>query len=310
VTAAGILLAAAYTTPPADSGYAQSWMLSIDRLRAERTLGLLARVLVPIPTERLGGGDVWTATLSHHGPPLVALILIACLLPWLLRRRVALIMFTAGTSALLLFFYTKLDGSIRHHGFLFVNLVLAIWYAEVVRRETADAPMLAATAGGSERFFVALASLLLVTHLVFGVSAVRKDIASVFSAGRATARLLVAKDLDGLPIVADPDSLMASVLGYLPQRTVYYPRGSRFGSFTTYDQERIDVELSDDQLIDAARGLARESGQPVAIVVARRLPSTLAGEIEEVGCVSADLVPAESFCVYRLRPETTPAAPS
>lgn len=300
ITGAGIVLAAVYVTPPADTGYADVWVLDADRLRAERILGLFARALLPFPGERGGLGDVWAMTGSHHVPPLVALILIACLVPWLLRRKVALVMFAAGTSALFFFFYTKLDGSLRHHGFLFINLVLALWYAEVVGREPTAQPVVARACSRSERMLPRLAGGLLFVHVALAAIAVREEISSVFSAGRATAELLVANDLDELPIVADPDAYMTSVLGYLHQRTFYYPRGSRFGSFTRYDKARIDVELTDEQLIAAARDLGRDSRSAVGIVVARRLPTGITTGVEEIGCVSADLTPPESFCVYRL----------
>jgi len=306
VAGAGILLAAIYVTPPADTGYADVWVLEPNRLRAERVLGLFARALLPLPGERGGLGDVWAMTGSHHVPPLVALVLIACLVPWLLRRKVALLMFVAGTSALLLFFYTKLDGSLRHHGFLFINLVLALWYAEVVRREITAQPVVAHGSSRGERLFTRLAGALLFVHVALAALAVREEVSSVFSAGRATAELLVANDLDELPIVADPDVYMTSVLGYLHQRTFYYPRGSRFGSFTRWDKARTDDELSDEQLIAAVRDLGRESRSAVGIVVARRLPPGIAAGVDEIGCVSADLLPPESFCVYRLRAPSSP----
>jgi hypothetical protein len=302
VTGAGVLLAALYVTPPADTGYADAWVLEPDRLRAERILGLFARALLPLPGERGGLGDFWAMTGSHHVPPLVALLLMACLMPWLLRRKVALVMFVAGTSALFLFFYTKLDGSLRHHGFLFINLVLALWYAEVIRRESAARPLAAGVGSRSERLLPRLAGALLVAHVALAAIAVREEVSSVFSAGRATAALLVENDLDGLPIVADPDAYMTSVLGYLHPRTFYYPRGSRFGSFTRWDKARTDVELSDEQLIAAARDLGRDTRSAVGIVIAHRLPPGIATGGEEIGCVSADLVPAESFCIYRLPP--------
>ena len=147
-----------------------------------------------------------------------------------------------------------------------------------------------------------LAGGLLVVHVALAAIAVREDVSSVFSAGRAAAELLVAHDLDELPIVAEPDAYMTSVLGYLHQRTFYYPRGNRFGSFTRWDKARTDVELSDEQLIAAARDLGRENRSAVGIVIAHRLPPDLATGGDEIGCVSAELVPAESFCIYRLPP--------
>jgi hypothetical protein len=299
LTAAGVLLAAMYVAPPADTGYADAWVLEPNRLRAERILGLFAKAMV-LPTEREGLGDLWAATGSHHVAPLVSIVVISCMLPWLLRRKVALIQFAAGTSLLLMFFYTKLDGSLRHHGFLFVNVVLALWYAEVVRRESAAAPEAANAGTRGDRLFLRIAAGVLFTHMALAAVAVWQDVSSVFSAGRATAEMLVASDLDELPIVADPDAFMTSVLGYLPQRTFYYPRGSRFGSFTRYDKARIDVDLTDEQVLAAARELARERRSTVGIVVARRIAPGIAPELVEVGCASADLVPAESYCVYRL----------
>jgi hypothetical protein len=302
LAAAGVLSAAMFVSPPVDTGYADSWTLEPSRLHAEHVFGLIARAVLPLTGGRDAWGDPWTA-VTHHLAPGGSLLVVACLLPYLRRRMVAFVMFAAGTSALLVFFYTKLDGSLRHHGFIFVNLLLAIWFAEIVRRESAGKSANTVVDGeGGERIFTVLASILLAVHIALAAMTIRLEISSSFSAGRATAELLVAHELDELPIVGDPDSLMVPVLGYLHERTFFYPLADRFGSFTRYDQVRLHSSVTDERVFAAARELGQSSHSAVVVVLDRHASPATAAQAEEVGCILSEINRQESYCAYRLPP--------
>ncbi len=114
--------------------------------------------------------------------------------------------------------------------------------------------------------------------------------------------MLVEANLDRLPMVDDGDYALPPVLGYLPQRNVYYLRGDRFGSFVQLDRVRKDLTITDEEVIDAARRLGRVERSAVAVVFNHMPPAFAVAEAEEVGCTAADIVWIESYCVYRLPP--------
>ncbi len=304
VAFASIALSVVRLVPPVDSGFAETWTLHWDRIHAEQVLGRFAQALLPIPGGRFLWGDLWLETGSHHVSPLVAALLLAYVVSYLARRRVGLLVFAAGSMVLFAFFYAKLGGSIRHHGFLFVNLVLALWFAQVIANEREGDAGERSSGALRHTVFGWVAAGVLGTQVVAAAIAVGQDVTLVFSAGRATAALLVERGLDRLPLVGDLDIPMSSVLGYLDQRTMYYPRGSRFGSFVVLDLGRRGLKISDENVFNAAHELARTNRSAVGVVLNRRASQAAAEGVEEVGCLSADVARPESYCVYRVAPPT------
>ena len=300
---AGAVVGVMSSLPPPDSGFAKPVVLALDRLHVERVLGTFAQGLLPIAGGRAVWGELWLETGSHHKGPLLAIVMLAGLIPYFRRRWVAGVFFAAATSILLLLFYLKLDGSLRHHGHFFIILAMAVWMGEIVAREARARQLPNAPAAGSTRTFVAVAGALLALHVVVASVSIRQDTTLVFSAARDTAALLVEKGLDRLPMVGDDDFSIPPVLGYMQQRTVYYRRGSRFGSHIVLNRARIGYEISDEQVFDAAVELGRTERSQVAVVLNRKAsPSAAAAaQAEEIACRSADIVAIpESYCVYRV----------
>jgi hypothetical protein len=285
---------------PADSGFAEPLDLEWSRLRLEQILGAFSQALLPIPGGRSTWGELWLETVSHHVAPALTFVLGACMLPYFIRRKVGFVMLAAGSSVLLFFFYTRLDGSLRHHGFFFVNLVLAVWLAEAAAAEQWATAVPSREKIAMGPLFASLAMLVLVLHAVLAAVSVGQDVALRFSAGRATAALLEAERLDEAPLVGDRDYSLPPVLGYLGQRTVYYPYTRRFGSFVRLDTVRRRYWPTDEEIFEGAREMARTYESPVGVVLNR---ITLAGTsvgAEILGCIASDVVLPESYCVYRV----------
>lgn len=301
VAGAGVAAALIFFHPPADSGFVQPEPASDSpRLHYERVLGHLAEAAIPITSGRDAWGSFGDVLGTHHASPLLALVVVACVLPYLLRCKVASAMVLAGWGALFWFFHAKLDGSLRHYGFFLVNLLLAVWYARVLDAEGGGA----ITAGrgrwfAADRVFAGFVGVVLFIQAAFALVAVRQEISLVFSAGRATAALLVANHLDRLPIVGEPDTLMTSVLGYLPQRTFYFPRGDYVGSYTIFRPSlRGPEDRALEEVLSAAKDLAQSQRSAVAVVLERRNAARVGEALERVGCVDADITKIESYCVF------------
>ena len=305
VAVAGILAALVFFRPPPDSGFSDIGPAFLStRSHVEHVLGHLAEAVIPITSGRGAWGSFAAVTGSRHVAPLIALVVLACLLPYLLRRKLALLMFVASSSALFVFFYAKFNGSLRHYGFFLISLVVALWYSEVAERDSAPPATATSASSNADRLFAAFAGATLLVQLAFALVAVRQDVLLRFSAGRATASLLVEHHLDELPIVGDPDTLMPPVLGYLPQRTFYYPRGDRFGSYIVFKPSLRGPDSTVEEVFGAARELASTHHSAVGVVLERRAAAAASaadvGDAEKIGCIDADIALLESYCVYRL----------
>ena len=75
-------------------------------------------------------------------------------------------------------------------------------------------------------------------------------------------------------MVAEKDSASSTVVGYLPKRQVYYPRGSRLGSFVRWDKTR-DRSASNRRVIEEAVKLSGQNTQDVLIILNRALSTKL-----------------------------------
>jgi len=146
-----------------------------------------------------------------------------------LRRRPALIAaFASGTVMMLALMYVEYSGGYRHHGHLFVLLVLVLWLGAI--RVGAGLPRRAPL------WFTAV----LIAQAVAGVYFVSLDYARPFSASRDLARFFANSPVEIPIVVAQPNFLSYAgppLSGYL-QRKVYYamPGGVVRGSYLWYDE--------------------------------------------------------------------------
>src|SRR5262249_5746082 len=142
VYVAAAVLAMATLYPKADHVFAREWhnMLEWNRVRA--TLSLIWAAYVPLPD--FTSSAPWNSNLlfgassfAQRARTTVSAILGAALFVIaviaLRRDRAALITYLTGSFAVLAFVYLKYTGGLRHHGHLFVLLLVAVWLTHSVR---------------------------------------------------------------------------------------------------------------------------------------------------------------------------------
>ena len=76
------------------------------------------------------------------------------------------------------------------------------------------------------------------------------DYRYIFSNGKRTAEYIKQQDMQEMIMVGDTDFAISTVVGYLGKNEIYYPKGSRFGSFVRWDKERTHG-VSNDDIVEA-----------------------------------------------------------
>jgi hypothetical protein len=216
-----------------------------------------------------------------------------------LRRRIeALVFYFVSVAGLFLFLYSKYLGFTRHTGFFFISFFLAYWLAQ------AKAPTLESGAARWINRFAALGLIaMLTTQAITGVWALREDASRPFSCGKAAAELLKSRHLDQAFIAVGPDWAGSPLAGYL-DRTLFYPQGRRYGSYTLWDTRR-EEGLSDAEVLQRAIFEAR--GRQMVIA----LDHPLAAEDLEIHGISTlahiggSMTPFEDYFLF-----TRPADPA
>jgi succinate dehydrogenase/fumarate reductase cytochrome b subunit len=199
------------------------------------------------------------------------------------------------------FFYVKYFGSIRHHGFLFILFIMVAWmypYAGEAKGFT-RINRFSRIWGKS---LSPIITLILIFHLVGGITAVRMDNRYVFSYGKATAAFIKARKMQDMLMVGETDYAVSTVVGYLEKDRVYYPRGERFGSFVIWDEARTRG-VSDEQVVQKAKELGTESTQEVLLILNHALHPDLISQnsLTELAKFTGSTVGDEGFYLYLMR---------
>ena len=312
VVVAGIGTSALQLNPPADTGFAEGWKTAYVRGEAEKAVKLVTHAYLPVPetkrgfwgSHRLGRKDWFAGEFYNRHRFGVAVGLVALFAMTLLTRPAAFAAFGVGTVGLLTFFYVKYFGSMRHHGFLYLALITALWIGRSAWASWRGAWAFA------DRWLWRVGSVALTGILVVqawgGVTAARMEREHVFSHAKNLAEYMRENGLTDHVIIGQYDPAASAVLGYLRKDRFYYTNGARFDSFIVWDQARKEI-ASDDQVVAAARELADDT------LVVRNVvwpeESRARHGVEELTRFTGATVNTEDFFLYRIRTEEAHSGP-
>jgi hypothetical protein len=219
IVAAAWCLAVATALPPKDSGFAPDWIWrpSMSRLKlALSGLNVFAR------------SAHWRLVLL--GSTTIVLIALAR------SRKCPAAGSFLGVSAfgLLAFFYTRYPGTVWHSGLVFMALFSAVWIDRISMRDAGGVatrkPLVPALIFGA----------LLAVQAAQGIAAIVRDLRQPLSSGRAVAQFIAAQGWAHDPMIAVKDFGAAPIIGYLGADQAYWANGRRWGSFTVWDQRRLE----------------------------------------------------------------------
>ena len=308
--AIGIGTAILQLPPPADSGYAVGWHWDFDPGRLKHVINLVSEAYLPLPVpSQHFWGTHWLeqAYTFRSWQTAISLVLLAVVSLTLLRSPVALFIFLAGTSALLLFFYIKFFGSMRHHGFLFILLLMAVWIQRSSGPQAGPPgarrhlPVPGWHAGSLQQH---LLTGILLFQLAGGAIALTMDVRHAFSFGKAAADYIVSRGMQDMLLVGDIDAPVSTIVGYLGKGRAYYLRSGHSGSFVVWNKARLG-SVSDEEAVRKAGELADDRRENVLLVLNRALgrdlidPDSMCMLAGFTGSIIGD----EDFYLYLVRPQ-------
>jgi hypothetical protein len=305
---AGFVAAALCAWPPADSTVAHvTWPHELpDDFAPTR----LVVAMIPIPRAYF---YFWNSNALVEYPPFrrvavpVALALAAWLVFVLSRRRDAALLFGLGTIGLMGLFGLVYGGDVRHHGFLFVLLLMGAW---LVKQEPPAPPASTAPQPRWRRIRdAALGPTLLVVllaHVAGTPIALAYEYAKVFSSGARAAAVLHAQGLDRALLVAEMDYPATAVIGQMGGRvSAYSPRTQHPFSFVKWTRSRAWAPTDEDTLRYAA-ALGASRGEDAVLLMNRPLrPELVDGRaVVRVAELYDSMIEEENFYIYRVARST------
>ena len=161
----------------------------------------------------------------------------------------------------------------RHHGFLFITLLMAGW----IHRDCPEISLPFKSLNElSQRLFSPFFTFIFICHFIGGITAVVLEHRYVFSYGKQVAEYINTEDMQDMVMVGEIDYAASTIVGYLEKDEIYYIHGSRFGSFVKWDDVRMhDADLPDTQVVAEANILRTERSQDILIIMNRPLEPEL-----------------------------------
>jgi hypothetical protein len=190
-----------------------------------------------------------------------ACFLLAIAVFCLLRRPIAMLLLVIGLCAQMAFTYFKFCGFTRHHGQLFMVLIVACWIAARSPQWISKSKFLNGFTSWFDQCRNLLLGLLLLIHTIVGISANTADAVLPFSAGKAVAEYIRDKQPADATLVGVDDYTMSPISTYL-HREFYFPQMGKFAPFNTQDDaERFEV--TPQMAFDDIRNLIARDGHDV-----------------------------------------------
>ena len=298
----GILTAVLQLNPPSDTGFAVGWNFKFTIQRLNNITKIITQALFPLPRASMG---FWGSHLLNMYTifqfirlPLCYLIVFWCILRFI-KRPTALLIYLIATVGLLAFFYVKYGGSMRHHGFLFFTFVLTSWIYHDCPKINLPFDSVCVLA---QRCFGIVFTCILIFHYLGGITAIAMDYRYIFSNGKRTAEYIKQQDMQEMLMVGDTDFAVSTVVGYLGKKEIYYPKGSRFGSFVRWDKDRTPG-VSNAKIVEASELLSTQSAQDVLIIMNRALEEKLIEQyqLKLLKSFTGSTIGGEGFHLYLIR---------
>lgn len=230
---------------PSDTDFYAGFLFS--KLSFLRALGFTWDTFLPIPdlSPAFWGKNVLNGLLDDFHINIVSAVkLLPSLVLWLFAvaalrgSKYALTFFLLLSGMVIALTTTKYFGSIRHHGFVFVGFLAAMWIAHAM---PSNVPALL-----QGRFMDALAArrmaflkVVLVTQVAAAVVAAWFELRYDFSAGYHVAEYLEEHGLEDRFIVADRDYCTSVVAGVM-ERPLYYASSGKLATYLEWDAIRRD----------------------------------------------------------------------
>jgi len=297
----GFIVAVADILTPPDGGYTQPTHGPLSIRGAIFCIRTLWSALMPFPATFI---QFWNSNLLDQIPiPLLRsglrLGLLLALLKWLVlplfRSRLALIGWITSCVAIEYIFFAQYFGSLRHHGHLFLSLLMLLW----VQPYLPDFRPYAARFEWSLPYRLWL--LVLGIQVLTTIVAYRADIWYPFSMNQLTAQYIQGRPIQRWFRVGYQDYSAEGVATYLANNRMYYPESGEHNGFIRWTTKRHVMSLR--QVLDSVAHHSREA--PALLVLNRPVVADSARlfRLTPIKAFTGSIVADEQYWLYKYYPK-------
>ena len=285
---AGILLFITDTLPPPDYGYAAGWNLSFDRELLTTTIDRVWDTFVPVPQPVL---HFWNSNIivSPDLRAWLAILLLPELFYCLIRKKMAMLLFYSGLLILMAFNYFKFHGYMRHNGHIFLLFIVTLWLQYYLPGKEVN----------NKNFARFMLYGILAIQVIACVMVIGCELTFRFSQAEYAADYIRKNRGNEYLVIGHNDSGASSVSAYL-ERTFYYPRSKRFGTFILWDQRRENINLSIPGFVSLGTDAATSRHQKPLFLITAPIENPGQFGLVEDARFEPSVEPFESYYIYEL----------
>jgi hypothetical protein len=260
IYATGLAASLIQIIPAPDMGYAVKWRFT-ELSGMYKSFTTVFKSYIPIPEFVY---SFWNTHLIMN-KVIKLLFTVGFLLILTLRfknRPALLLFFWSGNIALWLFFYAKHYGSIRHHGHVFLVLLVSLWLEPYVKKSPREL-----FSGWSIKplYFTVFLYAVLLVQAFTGIYSLYRDWRDPFSQSGYAAEYIRRHHLDKYPLVADRDYLTMP-LSALLDIPLHYPMRDTSETYIRWDKIRNEP-AKEEQVIRKVQALLSGKRESVLLVL-------------------------------------------
>ncbi len=301
---AGIVYSLQTVIPPPAPNPSGVMDFSLSQLTLQeliRSVATVWKAWVPVPeltsqfwNTNMVGSDVIEAIL--------ALIMLFAAALLFIKRPVVLFLYTIGMAGIIGFIFIIFYGYLRHHGHLFLLLVICLWLKEFYQEQQLDShPYFPEKIyQWMKRNSAHLVTFLLLIHVLAGMYAFVIQIVTPFSAGKETARYIRQEKLDRYLMAGDRDISLETVTSYLDQEAFYFGRKS-FSRYLNYNPN-LRHRPDESAIMMMADSLMRVNGDTILLVMNSPLTEARWVNLKRLQSFEQSIVADEVYYLYLLSP--------
>ncbi|MEM6751422.1 MAG: hypothetical protein AAF630_00305 [Cyanobacteria bacterium P01_C01_bin.38] len=169
-----------------------------------------------------------------------------------LDKPVVLFLYLSGSGGIILFTWLKYQGTLRHHGNLFILFLACIWISRLTSKSYDIPQKFKKITYSLKKYQKTVITVILLIQVLSGLYAYSMDLVFPFSKSKVASQFIQEKGLAGEFILGSRDTLISPVSAYL-ERKIYYIEYEQFGSFFNNHQRKyINSQSKLVEKIDAA----------------------------------------------------------
>jgi len=279
VVIAGMAVSLWTMMPSPENRFGREWYVQPSPQRLDYVGSLLGEAYVPLPD--FASQSPWNSSLlvsvgrnipyaGHFTAAIVGLVILLLAIVHLRRHLSLVAALTAGSGAILALIYVEYSGGYRHHGHLFLLLLLMLW--------------LRATRAGPDRAVPRWFTAVLATHVAAGMFFLVLDFERPFSDSKALAQFVQQEPVTVPIVVAQPHFLSYAgppLSAYLGHRVYYAVSGGVVrGSYLWYDDARARG-ASEDEIVTEISRFAKDLSTDVLVVASHWESKRLGDRVAE-----------------------------